>query len=165
MDQQQNRQSEALFEQLNKNKKKKKRKTLRTVLIVILVIAVALVMVFNHLRQQVEGQFAAMAEEVQSYEVHRGPISTTVTGSGTLAEVGLETVTVPSDVEILEILVQAGDQVEEGDTIALLGSTGISTGPHLHFEVRCQGICLDPAGFLNTMNMTRDVKKEDEIEG
>lgn len=125
MDQQQNRQSEALFEQLNKNKKKKKRKTLRTVLIVILVIAVALVMVFNHLRQQVEGQFAAMAEEVQSYEVHRGPISTTVTGSGTLAEVGLETVTVPSDVEILEILVQAGDPVTAGKVLATVDMASV----------------------------------------
>ena len=125
MDQQQNRQSEALFEQLNKNKKKKKRKTLRTVLIVILVIAVALVAVFNHLRQQVEDQFAAMAEEVQSYEVHRGPISTTVTGSGTLAEVGLDTVTVPSDVEILEILVQAGDPVTAGKVLATVDMASV----------------------------------------
>lgn len=47
-----------------------------------------------------------------------------------------------------EILVQAGDQVEEGDTIALLGSTGISTGPHLHFEVRREGDAQNPVAYF-----------------
>ena len=125
MDQQKNKQSDALFEQLNKNKKKKKRKTLRTVLIIILVIAVALMAAFNHLRQQVEESFAAMAEEVQSYEVRRGPISTTVTGTGTLAEVGLETVTMPSEVEILEILVKAGDPVTAGKVLATVDMASV----------------------------------------
>ena len=58
-----------------------------------------------------------------------------------------------------------GQYVTKGQLIGFVGNTGNSFGNHLHFEVRCQGICLDPAGFLNTMNMTRDVKKEDEIEG
>lgn len=118
MDNNQNKQSEALFEQLNKNKKKKKRKTLRTVLIVILVVAVALVMVFNHLRQQVEERFAAMAEEVLAYQVERGTITTTVAGSGTLEEVGLETVTIPGNVNVLEILVETGDTVTVGKMLA-----------------------------------------------
>lgn len=125
MDQQQNRHSDELFEKLNKNKKKKKHKTLRTVLTIILVIAVALVMVFNHLRQQVEDRFAAMAEEVQSHRVSRGPISTTVTGSGTLEEVGLETVMAPSAVEILEILVEAGDPVTAGKVLATVDMASV----------------------------------------
>jgi murein DD-endopeptidase MepM/ murein hydrolase activator NlpD len=37
--------------------------------------------------------------------------------------------------------------VSGGDVIGLLGSTGWSTGPHLHFEVRLDGTALDPVGF------------------
>ena len=43
-----------------------------------------------------------------------------------------------------ELLVQEGDQVTQGQTIALVGSTGRSTGPHCHFELLWQDELLDP---------------------
>lgn len=47
-----------------------------------------------------------------------------------------------------ELLVNEGDVVAAGDTIALVGSTGNSTGSHLHFEVRVDGEAVDPLPLL-----------------
>ena len=47
-----------------------------------------------------------------------------------------------------ENLVKAGDRVEKGEPIAMLGSTGHSSGPHVHFEVRKDGKIVNPARFI-----------------
>lgn len=47
-----------------------------------------------------------------------------------------------------KFLVQAGDQVTQGQPIAAVGSTGRSTGPHCHFEVRYQNTPIDPLLYL-----------------
>jgi len=49
---------------------------------------------------------------------------------------------------LAEIDVKPGQQVEKGQTIGRVGSTGRSTGPHLHYEILVRGKPVDPRGFL-----------------
>jgi murein DD-endopeptidase MepM/ murein hydrolase activator NlpD len=51
-----------------------------------------------------------------------------------------------------KILVKVGERVEKGQVLALVGNTGRSTGPHLHYEIRLNGNALDPRKYLNARN-------------
>lgn len=51
-----------------------------------------------------------------------------------------------------KILVKVGERVEKGQVVALVGNTGRSTGPHLHYEIRLNGNALDPRKYLNARN-------------
>lgn len=48
-----------------------------------------------------------------------------------------------------KLLVKPGERVIKGQMVAQVGSTGRSTGPHLHYEIRLNGNALDPRKYLN----------------
>lgn len=51
-----------------------------------------------------------------------------------------------------EVLVKVGDTVEKGQVVATVGSTGRSTGPHVHFEVWLNGKTVDPMKYVRAAN-------------
>ena len=77
--------------------------------------------------------------------VHAGPMG----GYGIMVEIdhggGLST----RYGHLAEVLVEEGQAVEAGAPVGRLGSTGRSTGPHLHYEVRVDGEPVDPTRFLH----------------
>ncbi len=49
---------------------------------------------------------------------------------------------------LYSVLVKAGDKVKRGDRIAVVGNTGRTTGPHLHYEVLINGVHVDPLYYI-----------------
>ena len=61
-----------------------------------------------------------------------------------------------------EILVQVGQTVKRGEAVLKVGSTGYSTGPHAHFEVRLNGVVTDPMPYITNGLVPETQTKQEE---
>ena len=73
----------------------------------------------------------------------------TVRGSAVIIDHGLGVYS--GYYHLSEIAVEAGQEVERDDPIGKVGSTGLSTGPHLHWEIRVGGVYVDPLQWTRQM--------------
>ena len=116
---------DALFEALGKNKKRRKRRIIVTVVSIVLVLAMIAVVGVSFLQRRVREQFASNQGEVLSYEVTTGSISTVVSGSGSLTDVDLNSITVPEGVEITEVKVKTNQAIVKGDILATVDMASV----------------------------------------
>ncbi|HEY1057886.1 MAG TPA: M23 family metallopeptidase [Limnobacter sp.] len=76
-------------------------------------------------------------------------------GYGNMIEIEHDSKTTTRYAHASKLLVKQGDIVRLGQKIALVGNTGRSTGPHLHFEVRVAGVAKNPQEFLAKNGLPR----------
>ncbi|MCC8150885.1 MAG: efflux RND transporter periplasmic adaptor subunit, partial [Lachnospiraceae bacterium] len=98
-----------------------------TLVMVIAVVLVAVIAAIIVLRNKVADSVSSSEDEVQSAEVTTGSINTTVSGSGTLSDEDVESIDVPSSLEIVDFYVEEGDTVSEGDLIATVTNASLLT--------------------------------------
>ena len=116
---------DALFETLGRNKRRKRRRIIITAVSIVLVLAMIAVVGVSFLQRRVREQFASNQGEVLSYEVATGSISTVVSGSGSLTDVDLDSITVPEGVEITEVKVKTNQSVTRGDILATVDMASV----------------------------------------
>ena len=103
--------------------------------------------------------------------MHRGA-EVVATANGTIRRVAYERYNLGHVVEIehkygfatlyghlQRTLVEAGQKVQRGEPIGLMGASGLSTGPHVHYEINLGGQLRNPAEFLSTGKMATKVPR------
>ncbi len=117
---------ENLVEMHRKARKRQSRKLIITMSVIVVVVLVVVAVGVTVLRRQVSATVnASSSSSVESAEVTVGSISTTVSGSGTLADEDVETIEIPGSLEIADYYVEEGDTVEEGDLIATVTNASL----------------------------------------
>ncbi|MCQ2474213.1 MAG: HlyD family efflux transporter periplasmic adaptor subunit [Saccharofermentans sp.] len=128
--------NEELFAAKSKNKKKRKIRITITIISIIVVLLIAAGIIISILQKKVKQQFASSSDDVKSYVVEAGTISTVVSGSGTLSDVDLTVVSVPNGVEVTEVYIKANEKINEGDVIASVNMSSVmSTMADLQVEI------------------------------
>ncbi len=92
----------------------------------------------------VQAYGSAIKATAEGRVVHAGPMG----GYGNAVDIDHGNGVVTRYGHMSEVLVTEGQTVKAGDAIGRIGSTGRSTGPHLHYEVRLDGEPVDPEKFL-----------------
>jgi murein DD-endopeptidase MepM/ murein hydrolase activator NlpD len=87
-------------------------------------------------------------------------VSDWATGYGNLVEVDHGRGVTTRYGHLSSIAVQTGTAVEAGQVVGRVGSTGRSTGPHLHYEVRIGGEPVDPSRFLRAGRLVGATARE-----
>ena len=109
-------------------KKNRRRKTLSAVLIALALLIAGAAVGVKLLRERVTQAYGAKSnEEAQKATVTVGSISTTISGSGTLAAQEVTEVTLPRSVALRSLCVEEGDEVAAGDVLAYVDLTSILT--------------------------------------
>ncbi len=104
---------------------RRKRRKLTTIIVVTALALIAIAVVVIQLRNSVADRFASDNSGVQSASVTVGSISTTISGTGTLADDDVEDIEIPADVKLKEVRVEEGDTVAEGDMIAVVDTASV----------------------------------------
>lgn len=153
-----NKKDEELFNSLGKAKKRKKRRVIITVISIVLVLAAAGTFTVIKLRKKVRTEFASTVGDVVSAQVTTGSINTTVSGSGTLNNVDIKQLSIPTGVDVDEILVNVNETVDEGQLIATVDSrTVLAAMADVQSQIETLDTKLNSAGsdYVNDYISTR----------
>lgn len=118
----------------------------------------------NPILQKMEyhnGLDIAVAENTQAVAVKSGVV-TEVRNSETLGKVlkyETEDGYIVMYAHLNDVLVKKGENIKQGQIVAMTGNTGLSTGPHIHYSVWKGDMLINPMQFVN-LKYTEDVKAE-----